>query len=302
MAIPNIQTIDLAQFRETSPTPTSDIKFTFEDKKSGAKLELHAHKLVLAVGCEVFMAQFYGLHPEDGDTIPVEDSSYDAFKILLELLYNKKVSFENLGFSLLAELYTLADKLLLDKIKDSIIQEVSSRKLVSGKLLEAAIVAEDQVLMGRFSEALYQVCVKFVNENIRSVYEIFDSLAPGEASFSLHRLMAKANRISPIQQDEPPVCENCKHSPCLHGQVVNKGNFVTKSKVTVYNNYTVETFSFKESFLPGKKIDSGIIMFKLNDALQCAWSEYVMYKCKCVSSQTTPVLLKSNKTVRGKNS
>ena len=80
-------------------------------------MELHAHKLVLAVGCEVFMAQFYGLHPEDGDTIPVEDSSYDAFKILLELLYNKKVSFENLGFSLLAELYTLADKLLLDKIK-----------------------------------------------------------------------------------------------------------------------------------------------------------------------------------------
>ena len=60
MAISNIQTIDLAHIRENFPTPTCDVKFTFEDKNSGAKSELPAHKLVLALGCDVFMAQFYG--------------------------------------------------------------------------------------------------------------------------------------------------------------------------------------------------------------------------------------------------
>jgi len=228
MPIPNVQTVDLAQFRESSPI-TADVKFTFEDKNSGEKSELLAHKFVLAVGCDVFMAQFYGPHWENRDTILVQDSSYDAFKILVDLLYNKKVSFENLSFSLLIELFYLADKFILDKMKDVIIHEVSSRKLVSGKLLEAATVAQDKVYLESFSEALFKACVKFVKENMRSVFEIFDSLVPGEANAdTLHRLMAKANRI----HDEPPVCENCKGSPCLHGQDVTIDNFVIKAKIT----------------------------------------------------------------------
>jgi hypothetical protein len=59
MAIPNIQTIDMANIRENSPKPTTDVKFTFVDQKSGEKLELNAHKLILAFGSEVFMTQFW---------------------------------------------------------------------------------------------------------------------------------------------------------------------------------------------------------------------------------------------------
>jgi len=225
MTASNIQTIDLAHIRETCPTPTSDVKFTFVDQNSGEKSELLAHKLVLAFGSEVFMAQFYGPFKEERDTIPVEDSSFDAFKMLLDLLYNKKVIFENLDFQLLGDLFNLANKFLLDEIKDSIIQEISSRKMVSEKLLEAATVAEDQAHMERFSEALSEVCVKFVKENIQSVFKIFDSEAPGgDNSLILHRLMAKGNRIQ-------NVCENCKHEPCLHDQVLTRDNFVIKAKI-----------------------------------------------------------------------
>jgi len=203
MAISNIQTIDLAHIRETFPSPTCDVKFTFEDKNSGVKSELPAHKLVLALGCDVFMAQFYGPHKEERDTIPVEDSSVDAFKLLLELLYNKKVAFKNLGFKLLAELFYLADKFILDNLKDIIILEVSSMKIVSEKLLEAAQVAEDQAHLERFSEALYKVCVKFVRKNIESVFEIFDREDPGvDSSFTLHRLMAKAKKEKQQQTEE----------------------------------------------------------------------------------------------------
>jgi len=176
------------------------------------------------------MAQFYGPYKEERDTIPVEDSTFDAFKILLDLLYNKTVSFESLGFELLADLFYLAKKLLLDKLKDSIIQEVSSRKMTPEKLLEAVKLAEDQVHMERFSEAVFKVCAKFVEENIRSVFEIFEKEAPGGGnSLTLHRLMAKANSI----QHEPsaPVCENCKHHPCLHGQILTKDNFVIKARI-----------------------------------------------------------------------
>jgi len=267
MAISNIQTIDLAHIRETFPSPTCDVKFTFVDQNTGVMSELLAHKLVLALGCDVFMAQFYGPHMELRDTIPVEDSSAGAFKILMELLYNKKVAFENLGIKLLAELFYLADKFILDDLKDAIVMEVSSRKMVVEKLLESAKVAEDQVHLERFSEALYKVCVKFVKDNIYSIFELFDSEAHGgDNSLALHRLMAKANRIQPAPSPSTSVCENCKQSPCLHGQVLTRDNFVINAQVLkedVSEAWSRETIRF---------IDNADINR----------SDQVVYKCKDV--------------------
>jgi hypothetical protein len=57
---------------------------------------------------------------------------------------------------------------------------------------------------------------------------IFDGEeAEGANSITLHRLMAKASRID----IEPPLCENCKHSPCLDGELLTKDNFVIKDKL-----------------------------------------------------------------------
>ena len=104
MAVPNIQTIDIANIRENSSRPTTDVKFIFVDKDSGEKLELNAHKLILAYGSEVFMTQFFGSFKEERDTIPVEDASYNAFKIFLDVLYNKKTPMNQASFKLLGEL------------------------------------------------------------------------------------------------------------------------------------------------------------------------------------------------------
>merc|ERR1712096_601650 len=99
--------------------------------------------------------------------------------------------------------------------------EVSARKMVPGKLLEAAKVAEDQAHLERFSEALYELCVECVEENMRSVFEIFDSETPsGDAS--------------------APLRENCKHNPCLHGQVLTKDNFVIKAQVTRQDTHNLD--------------------------------------------------------------
>ena len=229
MAVPNFQTIDMAHIREHSPTPTSDVKFTFVNQNSGEKLELYAHKFALAFGSEVFMTQFFGLLKEERDTIPVEDSSYDAFKILLDVLYNKKMSLDKTSFKLLAEVFYLTDKYLLAEMQEMVIQEVSSRKIVAGKLLEAAKVAEDNAHMEKFSMSLLKICATFVKEDIQSVLDIFNNEEAGGAnSLILHRLMAKSSRIV----YEPSVCKNCKQSPCLNGNVVTKDNFVIQAVVS----------------------------------------------------------------------
>ena len=113
MAIPNIQTIDIANIREHSTRPTTDVRFIFVDRNSGEKLELNAHKLILAYGSEVFMTQFFGPFKEERYTITVEDASFNAFKIFLDVLYNMKTPMSQASYKLLGELYSLADKYLM---------------------------------------------------------------------------------------------------------------------------------------------------------------------------------------------
>jgi len=81
MSDPNIQTIDLASVRETCPNPTCDVKFLIVNQNTGEETEVLAHKLILSFGSPVFMRQFYGTMKEEKDSIPVKDSSVEAFRI-----------------------------------------------------------------------------------------------------------------------------------------------------------------------------------------------------------------------------
>ena len=155
MTVPNFQTIDIAKIRESSPQPTTDVTFIFVDQNSGEKKELHAHKLLLAFGSEVFMTQFFGSFKEERDTIPVEDASFEAFKIFLDVLYNKRISIHQASYKLLAELFYLGGKCLMVEMQQMIIGEITSRKMVPGKLIEAAQVAEENAqIMEKFSESI----------------------------------------------------------------------------------------------------------------------------------------------------
>eukprot|EP00092_Neocalanus_flemingeri_P065133 GFUD01079129.1.p1 GENE.GFUD01079129.1~~GFUD01079129.1.p1 ORF type:complete len:311 (-),score=78.63 GFUD01079129.1:64-996(-) len=200
MVDPNIQTIDLVASicGISSPHPTFDVSFTFVDDTTGEKGEIFAHKLILACGSSVFMAQFYGSSKEEKDSIPVEDSSVEVFQVFIAILYNKKVTFEDMDFQQLGELFHLADKYLLYKLQNAIVQEVSSRKIVAEEVIEAVKVAEVHTPLGKFSNALHQICSSFVRDNPKSVLQIFNAEEVGEeSSLTLHRLMLRASRSKP---------------------------------------------------------------------------------------------------------
>jgi len=233
MADPNIQTIDLVtklRYSDTNPDPTCDVTFSFENQSTGQKSQLFAHKLILACGSPVFMTQFFG-SIEEKDPVPIKDSSIIAFRVMLDILYNKKVPLESLDFQFLGEISYLAKKYHLDLLEDAIVQEVASRKITIEKLLEAAKVAESNTHMEKFSNSLYHICSMFVKDNPASVLEVFDQEDVGEeTSYSLHRLMARANRT---KSKPPPICVNCKQNPCLHGQVLSRKNFVAGALVSL---------------------------------------------------------------------
>ena len=172
------------------------------------------------------------LHPgagsfmEERDSIPVEDSSFKAFKVFLDVLYNKKTPMNKAGFKLLGELYSLADKYLMAEMQELIIHEVASRKIVSGVLIEAAKVAEENAHMDELSEAIINICSDFVKDYSQSVLEIVHSEEAGSDRFLvLHRLLGKSSKII------SNMCGNCRQNPCLDGKLVTKENYVQNSNV-----------------------------------------------------------------------
>jgi len=280
MTDPNIQTIDLVtklRYSDINPDPTCDVTFSFQNQSTGQKSQLFAHKLILACGSPVFMTQFFGSF-EEKDPVPIEDSSIEAFRVLLDILYNKKVPLECLEFQFLGEISYLAKKYHLNILEDSIAQEVSSRKMTIAKLLEAAKVAESNAHLEMFSNSLYLICSTFVKENPESVLEVFDQEEIGEEnSYTLHRLMVRAKRT---KLNPPPICDNCKQNPCLHGQVLSRNNFVAGALVFLASYPTAMGFRRTVRLIID---DSLIVEYLVNDEPtphNVIDSSQLMYRCK----------------------
>jgi len=229
MCEPNFQTIDLASARdETTLSSTCDVRFSFTDPNTGDKSEVLAHKLVLALGSEVFMSQFYGPMKEEKDVISIEDSSVEAFKIFMDVVYNKQISLDSLDFKLLAELFYLGEKYQLNPLQKAILKSILTRKMTSENLVDAAQVAEDNPHLDKFSDVIHMICSKFVRNNFDNVLEAFENLEINEEnSLTLHKIMSRASKFKP----QETVCPNCKHEPCLDDVLVTVDNFVVDALI-----------------------------------------------------------------------
>jgi len=226
MVVPNIQTIDLATYLNANSS-MADVKFIFRSPVSKEVKEILAHKLVLSCGSEVFQTQFYG-SIQDQEEILVEDSSYEAFKLFLDILYNQKVEFKSLTFQLLAEMFYLAEKYRIDTLKKVVTDTVLAKRIDTENLLIAAKVAEDNALMEDFSTTLYESCSNYVSQNPFQVLKMFANQdnQDEEANTSLSRVTARV-----FQRKEMESCPNCKHSPCLDGVFLTIDDFVLDAKI-----------------------------------------------------------------------
>merc|ERR1711915_261819 len=230
MSVSNIQNIDLMAFMQENKN-MSDIKFTFPEEDSSVDSSINAQKLVLACGSEVFKIQFYGSFKNE-DTIKVTDASREAFKIFLDILYNKQMDFDSLKFELLAELFYLAEKYQMEDLKQVITLNIKGRKINPFNILTAINVAEEHRHMEEFSNAIQSICASFVLEKPFKTLEIISKVDPtteNENLSLLSRMLSKVLLENGVPSDQ---CKNCKHEPCLNGEYLTKENFVVDALIT----------------------------------------------------------------------
>ena len=227
MAVPNIQTIDLVTYLRAHPV-MADVKFKFKDPDTNEGHEILAHKLILSCASEVFKAQFYG---DDLDEIEIiiEDSSLEAFKIFLEILYNVKVDLKELSFQFLAEIFYLSEKYRVDMLKKEVLDTLSTKTVDADNLMIAAKVVEDNSRLETFSNTIFDLCTEFVSKNPFTVLKLFANTTiddEGESISCLRKLTARM-----FETREMENCMNCKHSPCLRGEYLSMENFVLDAKI-----------------------------------------------------------------------
>jgi len=224
MEVPNIQTINLDTYLRTYPV-MSDVKFIFKVPESNEVKEILSHKLILACASEVFHTQFYSDDKEEY-VIIIEDSSYEAFKIFLEVLYNVKVDLKALSFQLLAEMFYLSEKYRVDVLKKEVNGTLHMKTIDAENLLIAVKVAIDNSRLEEFSNTLYNLCTSFVSQNPFTVLKLFAEREEEENISCLRKVVARMFETREVEN-----CMNCKTSPCLRGEYLTMENSVLDAKI-----------------------------------------------------------------------
>eukprot|EP00092_Neocalanus_flemingeri_P018543 GFUD01020079.1.p1 GENE.GFUD01020079.1~~GFUD01020079.1.p1 ORF type:complete len:287 (-),score=76.72 GFUD01020079.1:60-920(-) len=250
---------NLSRCLESSSRITPDISFVFNKECPVDQKTVTAHKVILSSASNVFETQFYGEIPEADGEIDIVDASYEAFKAMIEFIYNIKHDWEFYCLHLLAEVYYLGEKYYLDDLKIEVVEAVAKFQVSKDNFLEVATLAEKQSHHPILSENLFQVAAKFLQVEfkgeIKKVLELFSEVEidPTDPtnSFILHKLMTKVNEISPHYTR----CNNCKTMLCLHGKEVTKMNFVAGARIKIAK---------------GKNYNAGINPYATTERLSCS--------------------------------
>jgi len=263
---------------------THDIKFVFNNQFLGEPVTISAHKVILSIASDVFETQFYGDVQEPRDEVDIVDASYEAFKAMVEFIYNKKHDWESEDIHFLAEMVYLGEKYILEDLKVEVVEAVDKFQVSQANVLEVATLAERQSHHPNLSKSLYIIAAKFLqkkfNGDINEVIKLFseveaDSIDPTN-SFILHKLMSTISEI-------PHICNNCKINPCLNGKEPTRLNFVAGARVKIIRgkhfNSGINPIATLERLSRSKT--NKFVGKKVTGYISCYFEKgYYLYKCK----------------------
>ena len=113
----------------TMDNPTADVSFIFEN--SGIIKEVKARKQTLA---------------------------------MIDFIRNKQPTWENYKLRLLASLYYLAEKYIIDDLKSEIIKSIPGNKALNDGILNIGILAQDNISQQQLSDALFDFAARLCKE------------------------------------------------------------------------------------------------------------------------------------------
>jgi len=227
---------------DPSSSLTTDVKFLFKGE-SGIVREVRAHKLILGGASDVFEREFFGPMQKYED-IEIKDVSEEVFRAMIDYIYNKKIELTDFDLDFLSSLYYIADLYNIEELRLDIIASIPEHDVSDQNLLDVAILAENNILYQRLSEALYDSAAVFMKKKFGGKMDnVVNFCSEADASGIQGQVIVKMiGRMKSLPNPTTnPKCENCEQEQpsCFNGHVLTRENFVPGAKVTPTSGYGI---------------------------------------------------------------
>ena len=129
-------------------------------KEKEAKLgELKGHKLILGLFSPVFKGQFFGPAKETKDTIPVRETTLEAFKKMFDFIYSKEIDWSVLSVLELYDLVNLAKKYDIPALMEQLKKQIDIFHITMENVMEVADMAHQFKQFPDISSALGKLSI-----------------------------------------------------------------------------------------------------------------------------------------------
>jgi len=216
----------------------ADIKFLFKKDVDGSTIieEIRAHKCILALASDVFKTGFYGGF-EDNGSVDITDAEVtkESFEAMISFIYDKKTNLSNYDLEMLCSIYYLADKYNITALEKEILEVIKSKEISVENVVDVGVLAVKYEVHDKLAGAIFESCAqrlsRIFNGELNKAVEYLNKI-DADDSLDCSRYKTVMKIMARLRAPVPPVCTNCKASPCLKGVKLSRENFVQGAKVT----------------------------------------------------------------------
>jgi len=182
------------------------------------KREIKAHKLILAARSPVFTNMFLGPMKETKNVIEVKETTFDAFRKLIEYIYHVDIECKDMSLMEFYDIVKLAELYDIPNLSDELMDQMENIPLSMENLIEVASTALKYSQFEEISNAVLVSCARFLQRaatNPADQLELVLTLGGnGKAEVAI-KLLELVKKLPPRGK-----CFNCKEEPCMVDQSV----------------------------------------------------------------------------------
>ena len=235
--------IKLSVLQDPSYGTPADVTFHIRDKDRAIPGEVKGHKLILSAFSPVFKSMFFGPLKETREVIPIEQTTLEAFEILVEYIYQKDIDWSKMTVLEMYDIVNLAERYQMSDLMTEIKTQMEVVAITDENLMDTAHIATQFSQFPDVSSTLLNSCARFLQKTKRTPVDRLDfainQSGGGQEVTTLQLLM--------LVRDLPTLeCGNCGEpmEMCMDGKVVetmDKFTIGLKLRVNRWSPYWCES-------------------------------------------------------------
>jgi len=264
----------LSVLQDPSSGITGDVTFLISgyregvfDKDKAIPSEVKGHKAILSAFSPVFKSMFYGPLKETRDVIPIEQTTFEAFEIFMDYIYQKDINWSTMTVLKMFDIVNLAERYQMPDLMKEIKTQIEVVAITDESLMDIADIAVQFSQFSDISSTLLQTCARFLQKTKKTPAE--------RLNFAMNQSgggqEATALQLLTLVRDLPK-CGNCGEpkEKCMNGKVVETmDEFTWGLKVRVNercSRYWSRSFVGKVYMVISNFPTEGVVRVQLDDA------------------------------------